>query len=266
MSEDNNFIDMATPMFYSHKIMDYTGGPLSPIQKTTVVNQVMERLKELISSGAYGPGDKLPTENELAAQLGVGRSSIRETIKVFNYLGVLESKSAKGTFVCSRSSISREALTWAFLLGKDDIEMIIDLRAAIELWSYLQLTIRCREAPDSTVSILSDLQGLLDTMSRALANKDSGAVIQADYDFHRHIIVGVSNTLFVDFYDLLRSFLLKEIEKSQNQYIDRFKILDEHKELLKAMVSGDIQAAESAFLSHINNIKNLLGVNAPGAR
>lgn len=221
----------------------------------------MDRLKDMISSGAYKPGDKLPTENELAARLGVGRSSIRETIKVFNYLGVLESKSAKGTFVCSRSSISREALTWALLLGKDDIEMIIDLRAAVELWSYLQLTNRFRENPDAMAPIITGLQSTLTTMSDALSANNPEAVIQADYDFHRRIISGVSNTLFVDFYDILRAFLLKEIEKSQSQYIDRFKILAEHRELLDAMASGDLQTAESAFLSHINNIKNLLGVN-----
>ena len=240
--------------------MDSRNKPLSPIQKNTVVNQVMARLKELISSGAYKPGDKLPTENELAAQLGVGRSSIRETIKVFNYLGVLESKSAKGTFVCSRSSISREALTWAFLLGEDDLSMIIDMRAAIELWSYLQLTTKFRVSPDSVAPILYDLKSILEAMDSAIMKSDFAAVIQADYDFHRRIVSGVSNTLFVDFYDMLRAFLFKEIEKSQGTYTDRLRILAEHTELLNAMTSGDLRAAESAFLSHIDNIKRLLGV------
>jgi DNA-binding FadR family transcriptional regulator len=240
--------------------MDSPHEPLRPIHKHTVVNQVMERLKELISSGAYKPGDKLPTENELAAQLGVGRSSVRETIKVFNYLGVLESKSAKGTFVCSRSSISREALTWAFLLGEDDLSMIIDMRAALELWSFLQLTINFRGSPYSVAPILADLKSILAAMGRAIAGSDSAAVIQADYDFHRRIVSGASNSLFVDFYDMLRAFLFKEIEKSQGAYSDRSMILSEHRDLLDAMVSGDLNAAEAAYLSHIDNIKNLLGV------
>jgi DNA-binding FadR family transcriptional regulator len=236
--------------------------PLRPIRKNTVVNQVMGRIKELISSGAYKPGDKLPTENELAAQLGVGRSSIRETVKVFNYLGVLESKSAKGTFVCSRSSISREALTWALLLGRDDLSMIIDLRAAIELWSYLQLTVEAAGSPEKPLPILSDLGSILETMGRAIERQDSEAVIQADYDFHRRIVSGVSNSLFVDFYDILRAFLMKEIEKSQGTYTDRTMILAEHRELLEAMASGNLSAAEGAFLRHIDNIKRLLGASS----
>ncbi|MCX7027742.1 MAG: FadR/GntR family transcriptional regulator [Spirochaetes bacterium] len=240
--------------------MDSSTEPLSPIRKNTVVNQVMDRLKELISSGVYKPGDKLPTEKELAAQLHVGRSSIRETIKTFNHLGVLESKSAVGTFVRSRSSISREALTWAFLLGEDDIEMVLDLRAAIELWSYLQLTMRFRESPDSIAPILSNLKTILEAMRRGIDSGEAPAVIQADYDFHYCVIASVSNTLFVDFYDMLRSFLLKEIEKSQNMYTVRSQILAEHTELLNALVSGNPETAESAFLSHIANIKNLLGI------
>jgi len=240
--------------------MNHPKQALTPIQKTTIVNQVMDQIRDLISSGAYKPGDKLPTEKELAEQLGVGRSSIRETIKVFNYLGVLESKSAKGTFVCSRSSISREVLTWALLLGEDDIRMVIDLRAAIELWSYLQLTERFHNAPYDNMALIDDLNAILARMGQAIAGQDANAVIQADYDFHRCIIAGVSNSLFVEFYDILRSFLLKEIEASQSRYMDRTKILEEHRALLDALVSGNLQTAINAYQGHIENIKKLLGV------
>jgi GntR family transcriptional regulator, transcriptional repressor for pyruvate dehydrogenase complex len=231
-----------------------------PIHKTTLVNQVMDRLKELISSGVYKPGDKLPTENELAAQFGVGRSSIRETIKVFNYLGVLESKSAKGTFVCPRSAISREALTWALLLGKDDIEMIIDLRGAMELWSFLRLANEYREAKAPVDPLLASLRETLGEMARAVAAGDTAAIIQADYDFHRKIIEGASNILFVEFYDILRSFLLAEIEESQGMYGDRSVIITEHEALCEALVSGDATVAERACVDHIDNVKRLLGL------
>lgn len=233
---------------------------LTPIKKTTLVNKVMDKLKELIVSGVYKPGDKLPTENELANQLGVGRSSIRETIKVFNYLGVLESKSAKGTFVCSRSAISREALTWALLLGKDDLEMVLDLRGAMELWSYLRLTSKHRENPGSVESTIAGLREGLAQMKQAVLDNDSVAVIQADYDFHRKIILSASNTLFAEFYDILRSFLMEEIERSQGTYIDRTAIFAEHEALLAAITSGDIMTAERVYLGHIENIKKLLGV------
>jgi len=238
--------------------MNNPSSTLKPIRRNTVVNQAMDQLKELIASGQYKPGDKLPTESELAAQLGVGRSSIRETIKVFNYLGVLVSKSAKGTFVGSRSSISREALTWAMLLGQDDIDMLIDLRGAIEIWCFLQLTIRQHEAPEKTKDVLADLDTILAAMGKALDANDSSGVVQADFDFHKRIISSVSNQLFTDFYDTLRAFLFKEIEESQGEYQDRSKILREHQELAAAIRSGNIEQAASVYMAHIENIKNLL--------
>ena len=99
----------------------------------------MDEIRNLIASGAYAPGDRIPTEKELAERFGIGRSSIREAIKIFNYLGVLHSKAALGTFVQERSSISSEALTWAMLLGRDELRDIIDMRGAVELMSLIKL-------------------------------------------------------------------------------------------------------------------------------
>ena len=72
------------------------------IRQTTVVAQVMERMKELIASKKYKPGDYLPPETDLAKEWGVSRSSIREATKIFNYMGLLESHAGRGTFLCER--------------------------------------------------------------------------------------------------------------------------------------------------------------------
>ena len=114
--------------------------PIKKIKQKTVVEQVMSKIKDLIATGTYSPGDKIPTEHELAISFGVGRSSIREAIKIFNYLGVLESRTAKGTFVRERSGISVEALTWSMLLGEDELNEMIDLWGSIEIWAMFNLT------------------------------------------------------------------------------------------------------------------------------
>ena len=60
------------------------------IKQKTIVEQVMEEIKNLIASGQYKVDDKIPSEAELCEMFGVSRPTIREAIKVFNYLGVLE--------------------------------------------------------------------------------------------------------------------------------------------------------------------------------
>lgn len=73
---------------------------LKKINRSSVVQRVIDRLTEAIVSGELKPGDRIPTEMELAEQMGVARNSIREAVKILVYIGVLEIRRADGTFVC----------------------------------------------------------------------------------------------------------------------------------------------------------------------
>ena len=94
---------------------------LKPINKESVVQQVIDRLTEAMLSGALKPGDKIPTEVEMSETFGVGRNSIREAIKILVYLGVLEIKRADGTFVRSGFTESMiDPMIYGIILGDDD--------------------------------------------------------------------------------------------------------------------------------------------------
>ena len=71
---------------------------LKKINRSSVVQRVIDRLTQAMLSGELKPGDKIPTEMELSEQLGVALNSIREAIKILVYIGVLEIKRAEGTF------------------------------------------------------------------------------------------------------------------------------------------------------------------------
>ncbi len=129
----------------------------------------------------HGPGDKIPTERELAESFGVGRSSIREAIKIFNYLGVLESQAAKGTYVQERSNISKEALTWSLLLGNDDINEMVDLRGAIELWAVLNLSSAVKDNDSHAAEIISRLENIIEDMENAAEKQDKKRLIEDDF-------------------------------------------------------------------------------------
>ena len=230
---------------------------MEKIRQKTIVQQVMDHMKQLIAEGVYTAGDKIPTEQELSKQLGVGRSSIREAIKIFNHLGVMESKSALGTFVCERSNISKEALTWALLLGNDEIDEVIELRGAIELWSFTRLTMMNGSNPEEAKPHVELLAQELERMKSCIENGEKERLIEADYDFHSHVIRSSNNPLFVEMYGILRSFMIHEIEKTQGRYAVSERILEEHRQLLQAVESGDASKAEGAYIKHINNIKNL---------
>ena len=70
------------------------------IKNQSVVQTVVDSITKAIIAGELRPGDKIPTEMELAESFGVGRNSIREAIKILVYYGILEIRRAEGTFVC----------------------------------------------------------------------------------------------------------------------------------------------------------------------
>ena len=70
---------------------------LKNLKSESVVQQVINCITDGIVSGELRPGDRLPTEPELASQLGVARTSVREATKILAYMGVLESRRSEGT-------------------------------------------------------------------------------------------------------------------------------------------------------------------------
>jgi DNA-binding FadR family transcriptional regulator len=231
---------------------------IKKIKKTTVVEQVMHQIKTLIASGAYKPGDKIPTELELSESFGVGRSSIREAIKIFNYMGVLKSQAAKGTYVEERSNISSESLTWSLLLGEDELNEMIDLRGSIEIWAMFKLVDEIsRKNPDG-LTVVEELKTIVETMRSSAEEKNRVSLIEADFQFHNIIIEGCKNTLFSSLFKTLRSFLYDEIKQSQLDYNDLSKIPAEHDLLLNALLTGEKSTVYSAYSDHISNIKERL--------
>jgi GntR family transcriptional regulator, transcriptional repressor for pyruvate dehydrogenase complex len=228
------------------------------IKQKTVVEQVMEKIRDLISSGQYKIGDKLPTENELAERFGIGRSSIREAIKVFNYLGILESRTAKGTFVCDKTSISSEAVTWAILLGKNDLFEVVELRGAIELSSLITLTEKYKDSPEETIPTLERMKQELGNITSSIENNFMEDLVQADYNFHYSIISGSKNKLFVSIYELIRSFMFEEIKKTYKDLDNLSFLIEEHTAFIAAVETGDIAHAQDIIREHIGIIKTKL--------
>ena len=215
----------------------------------------MAQIKGLIASGEYKPGDKIPTELELAEIFGVGRSSIREAIKIFNYLGVLKSQAAKGTYVQERSNISTEALTWSLLLGNDEMEEMIDLRGAIELWSILALSEKVSNGSSEALEVVKNLEHIVDQMNVSVKKGLYKELIEADFQFHNTIIRTQENAQFSSLYQTLRSFLVEEMRASQEDYQNPAQIPEEHGSIVKAISSGNPETVLQQYTGHIENTK-----------
>jgi GntR family transcriptional regulator, transcriptional repressor for pyruvate dehydrogenase complex len=228
---------------------------IEKIKQKTVVEQVMEKIKHLIADGQFKVGDKIPTEHELAEMFGIGRSSIREAIKIFNYLGILESQTSKGTYVCDRTTISAEAFTWAVLLGKDEIYDLMEVRGALEQWSLVSLTEKFKANPNEIESVLNTLKDEVEKMKNAVRTGQKNKLIEADYNFHRAIIVGYANSIFIASYEILKSFMYEEIERAHRSRSDHTDTVQDHEKIIKGIESGNIIQSLQIYRTHIETTK-----------
>lgn len=228
------------------------------IQQKTVVNQAMEKIKTLIASGKYKKGDRLPTEQQLADTFGIGRTSIREAIKVFNHIGILESKVAKGTYVCDRSKITSEALTWAIMLGENEFFDLLEMRLVMEQQGFFYLVEGYQKNPVTVEPIIARLETEVDNMRKAIERGSDIDRIEADYRFHGIIIEACNNTLFDELYLILKAFLYEEIRRTRTEARGVETVPMVHEDLVEGIKSGDISSALRILRNHIRDIKSLL--------
>lgn len=162
--------------------MTESAGYLKSLKSESVVQRVINCLTDAMVSKQLRPGDKLPTEPELAATLGVARTSVREATKILAYLGVLESKRSEGTFVAKGFQESMiDPMVYGIILGQDEsTQNLIELREMTEV-GIMQLAIqKCDEAG------IARLAGKVAAMD-ALAARGGDVLedfFRADNEFH----------------------------------------------------------------------------------
>ena len=165
---------------------------LKNLKKESVVQSVINVLTDAMKNKELKPGDQIPPEPELAASLGIARSSVREAIKILTYLGVLESKRSEGTFVCDGFKESMiDPMVYGIILNQDSFENLMELREMTEAGMMRLAILKCDEAETRT------LEGLLEQMKEALDSGENAVdnFFQVDNQFHDMIAQMAKNPL-----------------------------------------------------------------------
>jgi GntR family transcriptional repressor for pyruvate dehydrogenase complex len=220
-----------------------------PIKLERVSDRVAGQLKEAISSGCFRVGDRLPSERELAEQMGVSRPSVREAIQQLEMLGLLESAHGGRTLVknLTEQEIQRPI---EIVLG-EDIQKILELtevRALMEAWAAR------RAAEDRTPDELKSIRTCLQEMERDLEK----GVIRADLDlkFHTEIAAAAHNTIFLHLMQTIHQLISYTLKLSREVLFlsmeDQEKIFEHHTAVFDAIQSSDPDAAEEAMREHLH--------------
>ena len=96
---------------------------MKPIIRRSLSDEIVERIIVLISDKVLKPGERLPSEKDLASQFGVGRTTIREALRSLAVLGIVDGRVGEGTYVSSTNRRYLEkALQWGLLIDRKDVQ------------------------------------------------------------------------------------------------------------------------------------------------
>lgn len=235
------------------------------IRTSSATDEVVLKFQQLLLNGELVPGDKLPTEPELARIFGVGRSTIREALSVLTYLGIFETLVAKGTFVKGSNDIYREAIAWSILLQPKDIDYLLDYREAIEAHSIRHVVTNFKSDPEKIDEMIDRLAQLCDDMDRYALALDYEQLDLADLHFHQTIVEAGGNPHFTSILDLLSSVFLsytREISQMRQQTGSIRNLAEEHRLYFPAIRSGDPMVAQNAVFTHMQMVRGLVAAVA----
>ena len=212
---------------------------IQKVVKSSVSQQVFDQLRQQILSGSWKPGDKLPSENELAAQFGVSRVTVRNALQKLSGLGLLETRFGEGSFIRGpEAGAALNQLVPMLYLGRETLRDILTFRRMVE---GPICEIACRRATDGEIE---QLRQLLGQMERAEA--DLAAFARLDSQFHELLARLTRSRMMQQIYQIIDD----AIQSSYKQHARRQSVLVTlrwYREILAAFEARDSARARQAM-------------------
>lgn len=209
---------------------------MEKVQSKTLTEQALNQLEQLLESGEWPVGEKIPSEPVLMDTLGISRNTLREAIRSLVHAGYLETRQGIGTTVKSHSGLDR-ALRKRMRAG--DLVEVLELRLALEREAAEKAALR------RTDEQLGEMRRLLALWQEAAEEGKASSFVRHDSAFHQAVIRASGNSMFMEMYDSI----IDSVHQSIYNLIDLNDLNQEdirmHTELLSAIEAQDpVKASE----------------------
>ncbi len=221
------------------------------VRKTRVSEDIIEQVRDLITSGRLKPGDRLPAERELARALSVGRSAVREAIRAMESLGIVEVRAGEGTFVATFSGSRKpDPLTATLFQAWNTQRKLFEVRRVIEP------DLAALAARRATAEQIKELRAILSEQEAEVTRGGTG--VKQDSAFHFLMAEATGNEPLVRIMDSLMDLLLKTREESLQLDERRTRSLTQHRAILDAIEARNARAAERLMRHHLRDVEELV--------
>lgn len=217
-----------------------------------ITDEAIEKIKEMIVSGALRPGDRLPREADLAERLGLSRNSLREAVKALSLIHVLDVRQGDGTYVTSlEPSVLLDAMGFVIDFHRDDTVLEF-----LEVRRILEPAATAMAAARMTPAEVGELRALVDKLGDAPSVEE---LVASDLEFHRRIALGSGNQVLCSLIEGLSGPTQRaRIWRGLTQESAVARTLAEHGAICDAIASGQPEIARAWATVHVAGVEQWL--------
>ncbi|MGD0986215.1 MAG: FadR/GntR family transcriptional regulator [Candidatus Sulfotelmatobacter sp.] len=220
------------------------------VRRNKVYEDVARQIERLILK-KLKPGDKLPSERELAEMLSVSRSSIRDAIRSLELVGMVEPRQGAGTIVKEvTADVVVNPLTNALKRKEELVGELLDFRRMLEP------PLAARAATHASTEDTAEMDEILERQQAKLRLGES--TIPEDSEFHYAIALASGNTVVLKVLDIIMDMLRDSRERSLQVEGRPQKSLAGHRRILAAIKRHDAEAAKDAMRRHIEDVEEIV--------
>jgi GntR family transcriptional repressor for pyruvate dehydrogenase complex len=217
--------------------------------KTNLYEAVSNQITKLIKHGEWKPGDRIPGEIELSKTFGIGRSSMRESLKALELTGLLVSKPGIGTFVADDALRNIKNLGLFLLIeNESSLEDLMETR----LWIEPQLVQSAIER--ATTQDRKELKTILDVGIKSLENKEYS--FDMGLKFHMKIAEIAGNQILCNFLESISNHLIAQRGEVILEHLSEYilnKEMGEHLDLYECFEKMKSEEGRKLMYSHIED-------------
>ncbi|MEN3284301.1 MAG: GntR family transcriptional regulator, transcriptional repressor for pyruvate dehydrogenase complex [Solirubrobacteraceae bacterium] len=219
--------------------------------------EITRHLLDYLLSGDLAPGQRLPSERQLADALQVGRSAVREAIKSLSLLGLLDVRQGDGTYLSrTDSELLPRVIEWGLLLGERRVYDLMEAR------THLEITLAGLAAERRQNAVVTRLRELLAEMESAVSIAD---YVQADIAFHLEIAQASGNEVLAGLVNSIKSLLRVWAERVLESAGETTTSLAMHVPIVDAIEGRDVEASRVAMAAHMDRASRRLRETLAGA-
>lgn len=228
---------------------------LKPIKTKKIYEEIIEQIRVLVVKGDLKPGDRLPSERDLAVRLNVSRASVREALSALEMMGLLEIRSGEGTYIkeINLDSIVTP-LTWVLSMEKDTVLELLEVRKMLEGQTVVLAAKR---------AVSEDLRELEGAVKAMLEDVQTGQIgEEADLRFHYAVAKASKNKILIRLMNAISDTMHQTLKASRvrlyEEHVTPERLYKEHVLILEAIIKQNGEEARQFMLEHLAGVEERL--------